>query len=381
MNQPADAFEFLEELYKQNGKETRNISDVARYLSFKARDKGVPFCGQFELTPLCNLDCKMCYVHLDKEQIHNRSVLSVETWKDLMHQAWEAGMCRATLTGGECLAYPGFEELFLYLHSLGCEVAVLTNGLLLDEKRICFFTEHKPCAIQVTIYGQNDDVYERVTGRRVFKTVSDHVHKAIDAKLPVSIAVTPNVFLGEDVFDTLRLCKSFGHKISINQTIFPPREETGRAEQRDDLTTDMYVRIYRLMHEMEGRKTREIAEEKLPPYGSDQHECTTYGLRCGGGRSSFVMDWQGTVMPCNWLNMIRSNALEEGFSAAWHHINHEANRWPQVPECKNCAYQKVCNTCTANMISFAEAGKQPIQLCEQTRKFVQHGVMHIPDCE
>ena len=105
------------------------------HLDFRAREKGIPISGKFELTPLCNFNCKMCYVHLNADQL-SQSVLPVETWKDLIHQAWNAGMINARLTGGECLAYPGFEELFLYLHSLGCTVNVLTNGFLLDENCI-----------------------------------------------------------------------------------------------------------------------------------------------------------------------------------------------------------------------------------------------------
>ena len=49
------------------------------YLDSKAREKGIPLQGQFELTPLCNFNCKMCYVHLNPEQMNGQSVLSVDT--------------------------------------------------------------------------------------------------------------------------------------------------------------------------------------------------------------------------------------------------------------------------------------------------------------
>ena len=86
-----------------------------RFLEFKARRLGIPMHGRFELTPLCNLDCKMCYVHLGTSQFNESSLLSVNTWKDLISQAHEAGMINATLTGGECLTYSGFDELYLFL--------------------------------------------------------------------------------------------------------------------------------------------------------------------------------------------------------------------------------------------------------------------------
>lgn len=379
MGMPKDGFEFLEELRKRNGKDIREHRRIFKFLDAKARVKGIPLHGQFELTPMCNFDCKMCYVHLDSEQLRGQEILSTDSWKKLMHQAWEAGMIRASLTGGECLTYPGFDELFLYLHSLGCEVSILTNGLLLDEHRIQFFREHMPAGIQITLYGWNDDVYERVTGRRVFSKVVKNAQRAIEAGLPVALAVTPNSYLGEDALETVRVGKSISKVCTINSSIFSPREETGRTAQ--DPETDLYIRIYRLANELDGFPNQEIADDKLPPAGGPCHECTECGLLCGGGRSSFTMNWKGIMLACNRMDMIQANALEDGFTAAWTKVNQEANNWPRVPECEGCPYHDVCDNCTANMLRFAEPGKQPKELCERTRNLVRHGIRHIPECE
>ncbi len=373
--------EFLEMLRKEKGKQTQSFRALARFLDEKARQKGVPLTGQFELTPLCNFSCKMCYVHLEANQLAGQEILLVETWKDIMHQAWEAGMMHVTLTGGECLTYSGFDELFVYLQSLGCDVSILTNGFLLDDRRIEFFRQHIPAMIQVTLYGWNDDVYERVTGRRAFGTVVENVRKAIEAGLNVKLTTTPNRFLGEDVFETVRVGWNLYKRFSINSDIFPPREETGRSQQRDDPDQDQYIRIYRLLNELNGRETKEIDPETLPPAGGPFHECTECGLECGGGRSGFVVDWKGTLMPCNRLNMIHAFPLKDGFKAAWDSIHQEAMNWPRIPECKGCAYRGVCSNCAANCLVYAEPGKQPAELCERARRFVQHGVMHIPECD
>ena len=222
MAEPVNGLEYLAQLRQKYGIKTPNYLDVSSYLEAKAQKKGVPFAGLFELTPLCNLNCKMCYVHLTPEQLNGHSVLPVSTWKDLMHQAWQEGMFRATLTGGECLAYPGFEELYLYLHSLGCEVKVLTNGVLLDEKRIQFFKEHRVADIQVTLYGWNDDVYERVTGIRAFETVSRNITKALEAGLPVRVSTTPSIYLGEDLLETIRVGKKLFNTMEFNGGIITP---------------------------------------------------------------------------------------------------------------------------------------------------------------
>ena len=106
MAEPRNGYEFLKQLAEEKKAKHYSFRDYFDYLDTKARQQGVPIHGQFELTPLCNFSCKMCYVHLAKEQMQERPLLTVEQWKDIIHQAWEAGMIRATLTGGECLSYP-----------------------------------------------------------------------------------------------------------------------------------------------------------------------------------------------------------------------------------------------------------------------------------
>ncbi|MBR4710764.1 MAG: radical SAM protein [Clostridia bacterium] len=376
-----DGFEYIEDLRRQNGSPVQHFRAFSRYLEVKAREKGVPVSGQFELTPLCNFSCRMCYVHLDASQLSGRKVLSADTWKDLMCQTWEAGMLHASLTGGECLTYQGFDELFLYLQSLGCTISVLTNGYLLDDRRIAFFRQHRPAAIQITLYGCSNDVYERVTGQPAFDTVIGNIRKAMDAGLNVDLTVTPNRYLGEDVLETVRLGRRLDHGLTVNTSLFAPREETGRSRQEDSMDADQYVRLYRLMNELAGRKTKEIDPDRLPPAGGPSHECTQCGLQCGGGRSAFVIDWKGTMMPCNRLNVIHADPVREGFKEAWARINREAESWPRVPECEGCAYRSVCNICAASMLRYAEPGRQPTELCETVRYYIRHGVVNLPECE
>ena len=93
------------------------------------------------------------------------------------------------------------------------------------------------------------------------------------------------------------------------------------------------------------------------------------------------MDWQGNMMPCNSLDMIRSDITEVGFAESWKRIRQGVDSWPRVPECDGCAYYEICHRCAGIMIIYAEAGKQPKEMCEQIRYMVQHGVMHIPECD
>ena len=381
MSEPRNGLEFLDMLRETDGNKENSFDELSSYLEHRARERGVPIHGQFELTPLCNFDCRMCYAHLTGEQLKGRSLLTTEQWKDLIRQAYEAGMYQSTLTGGECLTYPGFEEIYLYLHSLGCEVNVLTNGELLDERWTRFFADHMPASIQITLYGNDNDSYERVTGRRSFDTVIANIKRIREADLPLQIAITPNRYLGEDVFDTLRIAKQLCEAVQINSSLFEPREDTGRMGQIEDLSIDDYIRIYRKERELDGKVIREIPENMLPEPGGPFHECSECGLRCGGGRSSFVINWNGEMHPSNRLEQITAEPLQDGFADAWKAINDESNRWPRVAECDECPYDSICDRCAATMLQYAEPGEKPEKLCERTRYLVKNGIYRIAACE
>ena len=44
-------------------------ADIKRSLSRKCAAMGIPVSGIFELTPRCNLRCRMCYVRLTPEEM------------------------------------------------------------------------------------------------------------------------------------------------------------------------------------------------------------------------------------------------------------------------------------------------------------------------
>ena len=51
--------EFLKSLKEQSEKRPADFDHVFEQLDRKARARGIPLSGQFELTPLCNLNCKI----------------------------------------------------------------------------------------------------------------------------------------------------------------------------------------------------------------------------------------------------------------------------------------------------------------------------------
>ena len=379
MSEYFDGYGFLKALKEQTHRDQLTFSAVSTFLGQQARKMGVPLNGQFELTPLCNFRCGMCYVHLDPEQMC-QPLLAPGQWKDLISQAVEAGMLHVTLSGGECLTYPGFREVYEHAQHLGCEVELFSNGFLLDADWVQYFKAHPPAGIHITLYGDSEDAYERVTGHRAFSTVVDNIRRLREENLPVRINVTPCQALGEDVFGTIRLAHQLSRNVLVNHLLSEPRSETGRAHSVQDLDDDIYIRIMRFQNELKGIRLQSCPAESLPAEGGPEPEGVRLGLLCGAGRSGFNLDWKGVMHPCNELECIAAYPLETGFAEAWSQIRKEAALWPRAAACEGCAYEPFCESCVGRVAAFAEPGNWPHELCKRTKRFVQQGVYPAPDC-
>ena len=122
-----------------------------------------PINGTLELLPLCNMNCDMCYIRLDRAQVKAGGGLhTADEWISLGQEMAKAGVLFLLLTGGEPLLFPDFRKLYTELKKMGIILTINTNGTLLDEDWADFFAAHKPRRINITLYGATDDAYEKL---------------------------------------------------------------------------------------------------------------------------------------------------------------------------------------------------------------------------
>ena len=360
-----------------NGRQ-KGFTDKDLYLAAKgfinraARTTGIPLHGHFELTPLCNLNCKMCYVHLNEGQLSGNKLLSAETWIDLMQQAIDAGMTSVNLSGGECLTYPYFDDVFLFLKEKGMDVYVLTNGVLLDEERIAFFKKNYPQMIQISLYGNSEEAYERVTGKRVFSTVLSNIIAAKNAGLPIKLAITPNSFISDSIKDTIQLAKDLDVYYTLTLSLLTPRNDTGRSKSKADISLDEYVDIFTYNRILNGRVP--VPQELGPIEEGREWECSSSGVKCGAGKSGFSIRWDGSMHPCSQMDSIIANPVKLGFLTAWETINREVNSFPRFTKCDNCDYSDVCVFCAAENEKMGSRYYLNPEWCERTYKMIKSGL-------
>ena len=98
----------------------QHLNPIEQNLCNKADMMKVPIAGNIELLPLCNMDCKMCFAKMTREQMeqHHR-MLDYKEWIEYGKQMSEAGTIFMLFTGGEPLLYPHFDELYVAFKKMG----------------------------------------------------------------------------------------------------------------------------------------------------------------------------------------------------------------------------------------------------------------------
>ena len=372
MDNSESIFDFLDEGRKKGFADQDLYLAAKGFINRTARTTGTPLHGHFELTPLCNLNCKMCYVHLNEAQLSGKHLLSAETWIDLMQQAVDAGMTSVNLSGGECLTYPYFDDVFLFLKEKGVEVYVLTNGVLLNEERIAFFKKNCPQMIQISLYGASEDAYEQVTGKRVFSTVLNNIVSAKNAGLPIKLAITPNRFMLDSIKDTIQLAKDLDVFYTLTLSLLTPRNDTGKSKDEADISLDDYIDIFTYNRILNERVP--VPQELVPVEEGRECECSSSGVKCGAGRNGFSIHWDGIMHPCSQMDSIFADPVKLGFIPAWELINKEVKSFPRFTKCDNCNYSNVCDFCAAENEKMGSRYYLNPEWCERTYKMIKSGL-------
>lgn len=330
-----------------------DVTTWERQLVEKATLQHIPIYGIFELTPLCNLNCRMCFVRLTPEEMQRQGRLrTYDEWMSLAEQMKTAGTLFVLLTGGEPLLHPDFEKIYLALQEMGMILTINTNGTLIDEKWAEFFAANKPRRINITLYGSDRDTYQNLCGN------ADAFDKTVNAirmltKRGVSVKVngslTPaNCHQKEAIAS---IAQSLGAACKVDTYMYPGVRERSRPfDQQSRLTPQEAAkhRVELMELTMAPEEFEQTAMQMLyiathtPP-----GEAVPGSVRCRAGRSSFTINWQGEMRPCVMMSNLGVPVFELGFEKSWAQVTDQICHVTLSSKCSACTLRGVCNTCAA----------------------------------
>lgn len=332
-----------------------------------------PVNGSIELLPLCNMNCDMCYVRLDRAQMERLGrIRTADEWICLAREMEKAGVLFLLLTGGEPLLFPDFQKLYLELKRIGMILTINTNGTLLGEEWADFFGKYKPRRINITLYGADDRAYETLCHypggfRKTVQAVRLLRERNVDVKLNGS--VTRENY--GDMKKIYRIAEEVGVPIHMDTYMLPGiRERSLPFERQSRLEPELAARarVEALREEMHPEAFRSYTAQTLRQM--DREKAVYPGqISCMAGNCSFAINWKGQIRPCLTLEEPTISVFEHGFEEAWGQISEGAKKFCLNEKCTHCRLRPVCQVCVSSAV--LETGsyeKVPEYLCRYARE-------------
>lgn len=147
----------------------------------------------YEMTTLCNLNCKYCYNYWKK---NNENLTGIEAFNPLktLKQYMKNVKCNeVTFSGGEPTT--NFKELLdciMYLKARNKKVTIITNATLLDSEKIDLLAKLKVDLLEITINSYKKEIHEKLNGikgsfEKSIQTIKYAKSKGIEVVVPIVI--------------------------------------------------------------------------------------------------------------------------------------------------------------------------------------------------
>ncbi len=318
-------------------------------LKRKAYERRIPLFGGMELTNRCNLQCVHCYINTPLQRNAAAAEMTTVRIHRLVDEVADAGCLFYTLTGGEPLLHPDFEEIYRHLKRRGIEIYLFTNGTLVEDAHVRLFQELPPFAIQFSLYGATRKIYETVTGvPGSFDRCMAGLHRLIHARMPVTLALPVLRSSHYEIEAMRRLARELGIPAKTNIDIHSTADGDP-APLRLRLTAEEAVAL-------ESKDPSTVTQWRMRAATPlDAYRNPGLILECNAGFFSFHVLADGTVRPCTKIvcESFCGNLGEMSFSEIW---TGQLRRVTEVVKPKNsscfgCPVRKYCSYCGATCIS------------------------------
>jgi MoaA/NifB/PqqE/SkfB family radical SAM enzyme len=294
----------------------------------------IPVLGEFELTSHCNLNCKMCYV-VDQET----NDLTLDEWKSIFYEAYQAGLLFALLTGGEVFIRKDFPELYNYLFDLGVRITVFTNGTFFSNEILDTFRKRPPEFLAITVYGATNETYELITGKKDgFTKLNETLDILRVNNINTVLRTIPLVPIYQEEEKIIEWAKKKRLNLFYTQYIGPSNkcdfpDETLRLNAKELL--DFSLKI-----------------DEAFGYDLNQTETSSVDAKsCAALKSGYFINHQGLMQPCAMAyKPSRSILGEESFLETFQVLSKELKVLEEELICKTCKDKDACIQCYARRL-------------------------------
>ncbi len=330
---------------------------IKQQILSKAAKLKTPVSGVFELTPRCNLNCKMCYVRMSAEEVAaHGGEISIDDWIRICDEAYDNGLLYLLLTGGEVFLLKDFERLYRHAYEKGIVLSINSNGSMINDEHIKMLVSMPPERINITIYGDSAEKYGELCGNpAVYDKVLENVLKLKANNIRVSLNCSVTKLNVNSLDNIIRFAETNGLPLNIATYMFPP-VRSGCSQYDSVRLTAEECGILRARLDYNNKRLREKNMQIIENGESIKRslsDCPS-GTTCMAGRSSYWITWKKQMCACCMFEQVVDYEIGK-FSETWNKLVQETNLVTYPKECKDCKKNGLCNTCAA--VNYAESGR------------------------
>ncbi|MFQ5822470.1 MAG: radical SAM/SPASM domain-containing protein [bacterium] len=161
-----------------------------------------PLKAEWEVINTCNAKCTTCLHWKNKP---DSSILSTSEGKNLIKQLAESGLLKLCITGGEPLLRKDLNELIYFANGQGLSISLISNGLLITERRARELVDVNLDTIFISIDAAQANLNDKIRGLNGY---FDLAMAAIDNLKSMRRNAWPNIFI-----------KATITKLNVNQLV------------------------------------------------------------------------------------------------------------------------------------------------------------------
>ena len=282
------------------------------------------------ITKQCNLLCRHCYLNYGLEEVSSLELMKI------LEKVEKIQPFFVVLTGGEPLLR---KELFQIINTLNTsEILLETNGTLIDASTADKLAVRSPL-VQVSIYSSSEEKHDFMTTiHGSFDKMMEGVSLLRDRGVPVQF----NCVLHKGNIDEIQKITDFSLRYG-DKIKFDILDLLGRGKNLSDMafSTSEYKKIVEIIENLQGKSNVSVHL----PYMYIRDGLYDYDLSvCTAASTGLMINFDGTVIPCEKLPIPVGSVLEEDISSLWNSelMNNLRDLSRIKGKCSSCTFLSKC---------------------------------------
>lgn len=296
---------------------------------------GIPLAVHFDLTYRCNERCDHCYLdHDDHGELATSEAIGI------LDQVAASGTLFLILSGWEPLLRRDFFAILGHARTLGFDVKLKTNGLLIRAEEAARLQALGVRQVQLSVYSHRPEVHDAITHvpgslKRTLAAVERLRHHG----LKVTVA---NVLMRQNAGDYERvraLAAELGAEFTIDPTI-TPKLDGSRDVLRLNMAAPQTLRVFR---------DRTLVGDDFYHRPASAEGDTLDALPCSAGHVACYISPYGQVFPCVQFPLASGDLRTTPFDQIWRNSPQLARvrqiRVRDLHTCSSCGFVSSCTRC------------------------------------